>query len=388
MNTFFRTIHLYLALAAGLVIAVVCFTGATLVFEKEMQAVIYPERYSIETPGTTRVSLEMMSTHLKDVAPKANITGVKVYGDPMRTVEISYEEGKSETKGGNGLVAFMHPVTGEVIARSTSKAPFFLTMFSLHRWLLAGDTGKVIVGVSTLIFLVILITGIILWWPRNWAILKQRLKLKLRSGWKRANHDLHIVVGFYTAIFLFACAFTGLAWSFNWFNDGIYWVTGSAKPLPPPHSDTTGSRTAITLSQALSAAHTLMPHAESYAVSAARRADDPVRVTVMPIDAVHERASNQVFIDQYSGKVLDVRRYEDQNLGQQVRSTFYPIHVGSIGGVAGRIIACLSCIAGFTFPITGTILWINRLRKKKKRRATPQPEPTIEPELIEAEAAV
>jgi uncharacterized iron-regulated membrane protein len=45
------------------------------------------------------------------------------------------------------------------------RTTFFYSVFALHRWLLAGDTGKLIVGISTSIFLFILITGIILWWP-------------------------------------------------------------------------------------------------------------------------------------------------------------------------------------------------------------------------------
>ena len=68
-------------------------------------------------------------------------------------------------------------------------------------------------------------------------ILKQRLKIKSAAGWKRLNHDLHIVLGFYTSIFLFVFAFTALAWSFEWFNKGIYKVTASSmKPPEPPTS--------------------------------------------------------------------------------------------------------------------------------------------------------
>jgi len=98
-------------------------------------------------------------------------------------------------------------------------------MLSLHRWLLGGDTGKLIVGICTLLFLFILITGIILWWPKTKNILLHRLKIKSNGGWKRLNHDLHIVLGFYCAIFLFLFAFTGLAGSFSWFNKGIYKAT-------------------------------------------------------------------------------------------------------------------------------------------------------------------
>jgi uncharacterized iron-regulated membrane protein len=110
-----------------------------------------------------------------------------------------------------------------------------------------------------------------------------------------------------------------------------------------------------------------MPDAEYYTISRPQEADASVTVTVMPADAIHERATHQLFYDKYSGEQLGQLLYQERSLGQRVRTTFYPVHVGSIGGLPGRIIAFISCLAGFTFPITGVILWINRLRKNKKK---------------------
>lgn len=396
MKVFFRNIHLYLSLAAGIVIAIVCFTGAVLVFEKEMQQMIYPERYQVEAMAVAQVPIEKMVVRLQEQVPGAKVSSVKIYSDTERTVELGYkvEDKKSEThksvdthgkgqaekgkegpqkgkegKPGGNSQAFMNPYTGQIAGMQSQRSPFFFTIFSLHRWLLAGDTGKLIVGVSTSLFLFILITGIVLWWPQNKKILKQRLNLKWNAGWKRLNHDLHIVVGFYTAIFLFAFAFTGLAWSFTWFNDGIYWVTGSENKRPePPASVLAAGASAISFDQAYGIAKSQMPEAEYYTINRPNEAEASISVTVMPTDAVHERATNQLFIDQYSGQLLGQLRYKDRNLGQRVRTTFYPVHVGSIGGMPGRIIAFLSCLAGATFPITGLILWLNRLKKNRKKK--------------------
>lgn len=408
MKNFFRNIHLYLSLACGLVIGIVCFTGAALVFEKELVQSIYPERYKV-TPGTNRVPVEQLIQTFNQAKPDFKIAAVKIYGDPSRTVELSYSDEKAKDKpaakpeeskaaagkeephqgkgkegkaghGGPGKggkeggrsnsVAFMNPYTGQLIATSAQKNAFFMTMFGLHRWLLMQDgPGKLIVGVSTITFLFILITGIILWWPKNKKMIQQRLTLKWNAGWKRINHDLHIVIGFYTAIFLFILAFTGLAWSFEWFNDGIYKVTNSSKEQPePPVSVVQEGTQPISFDQAFTVARQQMPNAEFYQLNRPKEAEAAFTVMVMPGNAAHERATNQLFIDQYSGEKLGQLLFEDKNLGQRVRSTFYPVHVGSIGGMPGRIIAFLSCVAGFTFPITGVILWLNRLKKNKKKR--------------------
>jgi uncharacterized iron-regulated membrane protein len=320
MKIFFRNIHLYLSLAAGIVIAIVCFTGAVLVFEKEMQQLIYPERYKVNPVASAQVTLEKMVSEVQAKVSGANVSSVKIYTDPERTVEVSYkaEDGKKKEhtnaesnrnkakaenthgpkkegaegkkgpqgggKGGNSQ-AFMNPYTGQIAGMQSQRSPFFFTMFSLHRWLLAGDTGKLIVGVSTTVFLFILITGIVLWWPQNKKILKQRLNLKWNAGWKRINHDLHIVVGFYTAIFLFAFAFTGLAWSFKWFNDGIYWITGSENVRPePPVSVVAEGATPISFDQAYQIAKSQLPDAEYYTINRPSEAEASIAITVMRFD--------------------------------------------------------------------------------------------------------
>ncbi|NDK57211.1 PepSY-associated TM helix domain-containing protein [Pontibacter fetidus] len=383
MKNFFRNIHLYLSLACGLVIAVVCFTGAALVFEKELQQTIYPERYKVEA-GQNRVPLEQLVAELKRNVPGAKVNSVKVYADPTRSVELSYSlgedkpkteakkeeggKGKGEKGKGGGSQAFMNPYTGKLISLYTHRNSFFFTMFALHRWLLVDDPGKLIVGISTSMFLFIILTGIVLWWPKKMKALKQRLTLKLNGGWKRINHDLHIVVGFYTAIFLFVFAFTGLAWSFEWFNDAIYTVTGTENKRPePPLSTVQPNADPITFDKAYAVAQAELPNGEFYTLGTAKDSAEAITITAMPKDAAHERASNQIYLDQYSGVKIGQNFFAERNLGQRVRATFYPVHVGSIAGLPGRIIAFISCLAGFTFPITGIILWINRLNKNKKK---------------------
>src|SRR5688500_217770 len=98
MKIFFRNIHLYLSLAAGIVIAIVCFTGAALVFEKEMLQTLYPDRYRVAASGP-RLSLDQLVARLQQAKPQAQVTGVKVFGDPSRTVELNFIEEKAEGPG-------------------------------------------------------------------------------------------------------------------------------------------------------------------------------------------------------------------------------------------------------------------------------------------------
>lgn len=361
MKVFFRSIHLYLSLAAGLVIMVTCLTGAILVFEPELQALFHPGRYRVAAKET-RVPLQQLVENTQLEIGKIN--GVKVYGDSTRSVEISYAMKKDQRR-----IAFVNPYTGELIEKYNHRESFFYWVMDLHRWMLAGDTGKRIVGISSSVFLFILITGLILWWPKTRKVLRQRLRIKMDGGWKRLNHDLHIVLGFYSCIFLFIFAFTGLAWSFEWFNKAIYTVTASEmKPSKPPELRYDSSGRRINYDQVLAVARQIDPGARYYTVSAPKDSVSPYAVNVLPANAVHESATNTYYIDPYTGKRVGQFRWVDRNTGQRVRATFKPIHVASLYGTPSRIVGFIVCLFGASFPVTGLILWINRLRKKKTSR--------------------
>ncbi len=345
-------------------------------------------RYYVET-GTTKLPLQQLIKNVKDSFPKAKINSIKVYNAADRSVELNVnfppakneknkiekpKQNKSSAKPAQpprqpGFTIFVDPYSGQILEKYSYRETWLYTMFALHRWLLGGEgsVGKYIVGVSTFIFLFILITGIILWWPKTKKILKQRLKIKWNANWKRVNHDLHLVFGFYSAIFLFIFAFTGLAWSFEWTNNSIYAITNSPlKPPPPPKSTYQESAKKISPDTALLIAKSRSPTANFYNISFPKDSAEAFNISVLPNNPVHESATDAIYLDQYTGKLLSIVKYEQRSLGARVRSTFKPVHTGSIWGTPSKIIAFIVCIMGVSFPITGVIMWINRTKKKRK----------------------
>jgi uncharacterized iron-regulated membrane protein len=99
-------------------------------------------------------------------------------------------------------------------------------------------------------------------------------------------------------------------------------------------------------------------------VQAAKDSTEAITVSALRKDALHESATDAAYIDQYSGRLLGTLRFEERSLGARVRSSFKPIHTGSIWGTPSKILAFIVCLFGVSFPITGTILWLNRLKKK------------------------
>jgi uncharacterized iron-regulated membrane protein len=413
----FRTVHLWLGLASGLIIVFVCLTGCVLAFEKEIEQAWHPARYFVAPASTPRLSLAQLAEAVKAHKPKAQISGFKLYADPNRTVEVSLaggpggkggergegrmkgeqgdrvgngknkagsaegrskgegargEGGKDKGKGeGGGPRLFVNPYTAAITGELNPRDNFFKTVEKLHRGLVAGQVGKLVMGVSASMFLFILATGLVLWWPTARKALKPRLTVKWGSSWKRLNHDFHISLGFYASLFLFIMAITGVGMSFDWVGAGINKLTNSPmkRPEPPVSAAPAVVGTAPFAADAvLALARQQAPDAESYSVQIPKEPNGSIRVGVLRPGAVTENATDEVFLDQYSGKVISTQTYGQRPVGQRIRGLFKPVHTGAIWGLPTKILAFVISLLGATFPITGTIMWWNRTRKSRKKQ--------------------
>ena len=427
MKLFFRRIHLYLGLVSGLFLVVVCLTGTILVFEEEFEHALNHERYFVAAAATPRLSLAQLTNAVRAAKPKAKINGIKVYADPTRTVEIGLagsgrpggpqggecrkgmrehpSEGRAEGmrpqggerpagraeggRTGNGMVAgggpgakggkgkggdrgptlFLNPYTGAILGEYDSHKSFFHFIEEIHRGLVAGRVGKLIMGINSIIFLFILGTGIVLWWPTARKALTQRLKVKWGSSWKRLNHDFHIVLGFYASVFLFIMAITGVGMSFDWVGKTINTLTHSPqqRPEPPTSAEAAPGTAKFGADAALSLARQQAPEATSYTVQLPKEPAGSIQVGILRPSAITERATDDVYLDQYTGHVLRQQAYAEKPVGQRIRGLFKPVHTGEIFGLPTKILAFVMVILGATFPITGTIMWLNRTRKSKKK---------------------
>jgi len=359
-----RRIHLWLGLAAGFIFFLECFSGTCLVFEEEMKEYLYRERFYVDK-STSLLPLDDLVATVKTAFPKETIGTVKRYADPYRTVEVSF--GKRTAP----RLAFVNPYTGTLITAVDAKQPdFFTWMLRLHQTLLMGKLGKTILGISTFIVLSILISGIVLWWPKTRKILKQKLKIKYNGSWKRLNHDLHIVLGFYCAWFLCISLFTSLPWSFTWANDALYTLTGS-KPVKREKKEKSTliqNAPSIPLQEALVTGQEHFKEAPYWMISIPSKKEEVINLSSASTYPLHRNGFDQLSIDQYSGKVLGISLHQDSPAGWQLRRYMKPIHTGSIGGLWGKSLAFVICLISASFPITGILLWLNRRKKNSRKR--------------------
>ena len=413
MKVFFRNIHLYLSLAAGIVILCSCITGTILVFEKEINHKLHPERYYV-TPKGQRLPLQQLVKNALKQVPKAKLASVMVYNDAERSVEIGAIVPEKKTKGDKGkskkeaatekskpaeigkdkkpkeaaranTTLFVNPYTGEFLGQYSKRQSFLFTIEMLHRFLLAGkdSIGDTAVGVSTLLFLFILITGVILWWPKTRNIMRQRLKIKFDGSGKRLTHDLHIVTGFYTSLFLIVIVLTGLVMSFKWANNALYAITGSKQQkeeAKAPESKYEAGLTPLSFEQVLAGLGNKITTAEFYSIRAPRDSAGTYSINILERGKT-ENASDNYNLDQYTGNVVAAKLFADKSLGQRVRSYVKPVHTGSVYGLPTKIISFIICLLACIFPVTGVMMWLNRIKKKKPsgKRLVRHPHPSVAP---------
>ncbi|MEM9673496.1 MAG: PepSY-associated TM helix domain-containing protein [Bacteroidota bacterium] len=371
-------IHLWLGLASGLVVVILGITGCIYVFIDEIKPLVYQDRMFVDSESSDRMLLGELTSVAQDaIEPGQSIRGVTIYNDPARTVQFNGYKALEEPQSiwfwdeiDYNFNLYLNPYTGTVSKLENRTFEFFNLVLWLHWSLfLRNDIGQPIVGIAVIIFVISLITGLVLWWPRNKSAAKQRVwfRWKPTTKWKRKNYDLHNIAGFYTLILALIIALTGLVWAFDWFEDGVKWLANGGKTIENETkiaSDTSLITTQYPIDKVYQNVRQDYPEAKSYYISFPKE-DAATYYVYVASDGVTERVNAQY--DQYTGEQLSLSTFADKNNGDKLRSLNYDIHVGSILGLPGKILAFFASLVSASLPITGFYIWWGR-RKKKKRK--------------------
>lgn len=372
MKKIFKKIHLWLSVPFGLIISIICLTGATLVFEKELTRAGNPHLYTVEYKEGSKPlkPSEIIARISQQTGDTLKISSLQVAGNPKEAWMVSF------TNAGQHQLS-VNPYSGEINGWVEGNS-FFQTVRKLHRWLLdapaqkgASSTGKTIVGITTLLMVVILISGIVLWWPRTHKSLQNRLKVSCTKGSFRFWYDSHVSLGFYVTIFLLVMALTGLTWSFRWYRTGFYALFGASTEQPkqsaPAHEDNNKKEKKneperlnyLAWDAALAE---LQNRYETYGTIQLSKNSAQV------IQSGKQKGDTASF-DIHTGNITEIKVYniDEQPMSNKMKGLIYSLHTGQWGGMLTRIIYFLSAFIGGILPLTGYYLWIKRINRKHRR---------------------
>lgn len=373
-----------------------------LVFENEVNEWFRRDLYYVETVKESPLPMDKLLEKVATTLPDSvSVTGVSISSDPGRAYQVSLSKPRRAS-------LYVDQYTGEVKGKS-ERSGFFMFMFRMHRWLLDSMNpgnegifwGKMIVGVSTLLLVFVLISGIVIWWPRTRKALKNSLKITATKGWRRFWYDLHVAGGMYALIFLLAMALTGLTWSFPWYRTAFYKVFGVEvqQRVAQGHEQKSDAQKRDTKlaahrekkregNEVRKGERSGRPennHSDMYSVTSPfvywqeiydkLRRQNPeykqISISSGTASVSFNRFGNQRASDRYSfntdnGEFTETSLYQHQDKSGKIRGWIYSVHVGNWGGMFTRILTFIAALLGAALPLTGYYLWIKRLIKVRK----------------------
>lgn len=397
MRKFFAKLHLWLSVPVGILISVICLSGALLVFEQEITRVLRPGIYWVEVPaGAQPLQPSLLAERIREQVPDSlHLASLQIPGDRRSAWMAGFKE------TGRRMLS-VNPYTGEVSGWAETPG-FFQTMRKLHRWMMdppaskgRKSVGKVVVGVSTLVMVVILVSGLVIWVPRSRKGLRSRLKVSCRNGWRRFWYDSHVVLGFYATLLLLVMALTGLTWSFGWYRSAAYALFGGGTQQASAQVTAHAGRADDTKDVEAQGRnkdrgeHRNSGSRDGNGRRSGRRGFDyavwdnvlqelrvqyPVFKTVTlgdknaqiaPDPDSYLRRTDKAAFDPRDGRITELSRYQATPRAQSLRGWFYAFHTGTWGGILVKVLYFLAALIGGILPLTGYYLWFKRTKNRRK----------------------
>jgi uncharacterized iron-regulated membrane protein len=348
MRKLMLNLHLYTALAAGLVIVLLGVTGAVMTFESELDVMSNRGLFHVQ-PGPHPL-------------PVADVIGVAKAAYPdlkfrYLVMPANADRSYCAMMGDRDLSeVFVDGYTGRIIG--TRSLPTFLdNIHQLHlRLLMPNTVGSNIVFVSNLFLIWLIASGLYLWWPLK------RVKVKFGASLRRVMFDLHSAVGFYSFLFLFVLALTGAFVHFdNALESRLNKAAHVSDPLRSAPSTVVPGAKPIGPDRALAIATAALPGTKANILLLPAGPKGSYRLNMyFPEDLTGNRS--WVLIDQYSGKLLYVESSRTAPFGNKLVLENRAIHTGQIYGYPTKILACVSSLMVVVMVITGYIMWWKKLR--------------------------
>ena len=352
-------LHLWLGLLTGLIVFIVAITGSIFVFHDEIQDLtrewrkIMPQEKAFVPPSVLLENVEKQF-------PSADANMV-VYQNKERPAHVF------TTIDNSPHHIYLNPYSGEVIHVQNLEKDFFLIVEDLHMHLLLPEhVGKQVVGISTLIFIIMLITGIILWWPKRIKNFKKSLKIKWNGRWRRVNYDWHRTTGFYVSFLALFMAVTGLSFSYEWMHESFYFIGNLGKDHPKDEillelQVFPDAASENPLDNAMKKTFELMPNSGMYFVWN-QGMSAPIVTGAYPDALEFDHQSNFYFHPQ-NGKLLQKHFYSEKSSGMKLQEMSYGLHTGQFFGLAGKIIAFFGSLFVAGLPLSGFMIWWGRRNK-------------------------
>jgi uncharacterized iron-regulated membrane protein len=415
-NRFYRTVwrwHFYAGLFVIPFMIILAISGGIYLFKPQLDTVMYHNQIFVQPAGAMLPYSQQVAA-AQQLYPDAKVSKLT----PNLAADRSTEVGIT-TANQQNLTVFVNPYTAKVLGQRDEDNNLQAYTRKLHNGMMIGPIGNYLMELAACWGLVLLLSGLYLWLPRNgfsiWGTLLPRFwSRNKRIIWR----DLHAVSGFYGVLLVAFLILTGLPWSTFWGKSfAQVWnqypahmldnfpkstaLTGSlnqkstqvvpwaVEQLPMPQSNPPGHQhpaqtrnsgaanssgaahagiptgTPVNLDSVIALAQSQNAPA-GYTVSLPEDKTGVYTISAFPDDPGQEMTMH---LDQYSGKVLADVRWRDYTLVPKAVEMGISIHMGKYFGFANQLVMLLACVIVVLLCVSGIVMWW--LRRPTDRLGAP-----------------
>ena len=360
LRSLWLRLHRWFALSLGWILILAGLTGAVLIAAQPLDRLAHPQLFKAPAATPAAALAPILEQARQEFGDKATFR-----------FKLPQEAGDSlwlrvQSHNWRGTV-YLNPASGLEQGRRGETEGFVNFLFKLHSTLLLDANGKAILAWTALAYVLLLLTGVILWWPKRWP---GNWHIELNKNLIRALFDLHRIGGVVMGLLIAVLVVTGAYMAWRPLGNVLNALSGStpvkAPKLPPLSVDT--SPAAPSLDALLAGARAAMPDGQaSFVQIAAKNAEakQAMRIRFRALGEPHPNGVSSVWLDPRTGAVLAVQRWYELDPGAAAVAIAYPLHTGELGGVLLEIINGLTGMVLAGLGLSGVWLWWQRRKARK-----------------------
>ncbi|MBR0969094.1 MULTISPECIES: PepSY-associated TM helix domain-containing protein [Bradyrhizobium] len=366
-------VHSIAGLVLALLLAVIALTGAIMSFEDEIGDYLNGGIMQVAPRQAPPLMPDELVARLKAGQDAGKVAAVTLSSDPSAAVHVRFGR---DVQGVRPASLYVDPYDARVLG-SPRGEEFFATVRRLHRWLLIpGDAkgwGRQTTGIAALGLIVMLISGLVLRWPRHVGSVKTWLKPNLGLSGRGLHRSLHAVIGTWGLPIYLVMTLTGLWYSFDWYKDGVVRLlsrpqVAAAKMQPkqprapghPEPAQAVGFDRAWTTFQREEG-----DHFSRALLTLPAGPGTAIRIRSWGKDSTLDTTRDEFRVDAATGQFVSAERYADKTLGEKTIANLLDIHRGAILGWPGKLAFMIAAALMPLFAVTGVLLYLSRRRLRR-----------------------
>lgn len=367
-KTIWFKIHWFLGITAGIILLVVGLSGAMLSFEKEIMNAMNKNSYTVlAQDGVERLSTKELLEKFQYQLPEAKINSISFSNDKTSSTIINVA-GKEARKGIN---YYVNPYDATILPELKGKE-FFSFVLTLHRWLAfsgdAREVGKQAVAISTIALIVLMISGIAVYWATIKRAFFKSFTFSFKHKKRAFLSTMHSAIGMWVIPFYLLVSLTGIIMSYDVVKDTLYNMAGVQKPQKMQGMKSQGKEeNKIAKFDEYEKAVNLFDNfsEKSYSTATLRFPQNGTVYSFNYTDTKHHY--NNLELDTSSLTLLKHEKFEDKSFVEQLLKSILYLHTGEYFGFIGKVGMFIASALMALFTITGFMLYVNRKTKKKRK---------------------